>query len=607
MVGPKPLALRRQRGAAVSQRAKSKSFRLQADVVVDTDVFHLNERFSYAIPIDLESQICRGSIVNIPFSSTNKIGVVVSVDNVTEGNLKWISSLASNYVIPENLMTLMSVLENEYICHPFDLFRSVLPPLSKLRKDISLPVPYEKSKTPSSAHFVRLEAGEDPIALILNRILRNADKRRIIIFPTLRQLREFCERANHLRIDVVELGAHVIPSLRKSRYEKAEQSLCIAGMRSAIFAPQKDTDEIIIVDEFSHHFQEQRSPYWNLRDVALQRALIDNSELFFVGITPSLELYRKISAGDVSVVRKRIIPSLTKRLQIFTFPDDYIRSIRSAIKGGSVLLSVAEKHFANTFVCHTCRNVSRCSCGGKLFLPKRNLFKCSLCSRESQDWRCQECGSKKIVMLSAGVERISEEIRRSFPNTAVYTSTKERELPNISHKCLVIATPGMEPKLAGGYAAIILLNGMEQLGRPSIHAEEDLFHQWFNTLIQLEKGGLIYSSLPAAHRISQALIAMNPMKYLSSELEDRKKYELPPFSCLIALTGRSENLSGLRNRIAREFPKCKVNLSSDAREITIICSQDDEANLTASLRALQKVRSIKRLPLLKIAKNPLDI
>ncbi len=607
MAVTKPLTLRRQQSSGVAQRSGSKKFRLQAQVIVDNEVFHLNQSFSYAIPETLETSIQRGSVVNIPFNTANKIGIVLSVDVATERNLKWITSLASNFVIPENLISLVIALELENVCHPFDLYRSVLPPLGKLKGELLYPPRARKLKGSSKASFVKLEIGENPTELIRNRILRDRTKRRITIFPTLRQLREFVGLMQLSKVEVVEIGPHLSPAILRKAYERALTSGCVAGLRSAVFAPVENVDEIIVVDEFSDHYVEQRSPYWNVREVALKRSEIDKCDLFFVGMTPSLELYRRIAEDEIGIVRKRNIATFTKRPRVNTAPQDYLKDVRSSLSVGSVLISVAGKHFANTFVCGKCRSNPRCDCGGKLFLPKRNVYRCSLCARETEKWNCRECGSTNIYMLSAGAERLSEELRRSFPNVSVYTCVEGKELPEISGTSIVVATAGMEPRVHGGYAAIILLNGLEQTGRPSIRSEESLFHRWFRTLSYLNRGGLIYSSLPAGHPISQTLISMNPTKYLDTQIQDRKKYSLPPMCNLIAIVSKGENLAGLKNRIEREFPLFKAHLSSDSHEITLLTDNAEAGQLIASLRALQKVRSVKKIQLLKIVRNPINI
>ena len=210
-------------------------------------------------------------------------------------------------------------------------------------------------------------------------------------------------------------------------------------------------------------------------------------------------------------------------------------------------------------------------------------------------------------MLSAGAERLSEELRRSFPNVPVYTCVEGKELPEISGTSIVVATAGMEPRIHGGYTAIILLNGLEQTGRPSIRSEESLFHRWFRTLSYLNRGGLIYSSLPSGHPISQSLISINPGKYLDSQMRERKNYSLPPLCNLIAIESKDENLSGLKSRIEREFPSVRAHLSSDSHEITLLADNAEQRQLISSLKALQKVRSVKKIQLLKIVRNPINI
>ena len=210
-------------------------------------------------------------------------------------------------------------------------------------------------------------------------------------------------------------------------------------------------------------------------------------------------------------------------------------------------------------------------------------------------------------MLSTGATKISEELGKSLPGVPIYTSVEGKELPVLEGTGVVVATSGMEPMCMNGYSAIILLNGSELIGRPFIRAEEDVFHRWFRTLHQLARNGEIYSSLPTHHRLTQALITMNPAKYLESELADRIRFSLPPTSAVIVIENSSENLSGLARRIRDEFQDVSVNLSHDTHSINVVVPYNREKDVTTSLRALQKVRSLKKLSLLRIEKNPVNL
>ena len=607
MAQTKPLTLRRQRAKPSSQFAASKKYEYQAEVVVDNGIFHLNEPFTYAIPSDLQDAITRGSVVKIPFASTITLGIVLSIQPASQGGLKKVESLASARQISEKLLQFSEKLIENYVCHPFDIYRSVLPPLSKASQFESTFDSHKQMTDSRTVNFVRVEPGENPQDLILSRISREARRRRLIIFPTVRQLRQFAARADEAGIRNVEYGSHQSMSERKKAYFEATISDCVLGLRSAIFAPMSHIDEIIVVDEFSDLYQEMKSPYWHLRDLALERSRIESCDLFFIGATTSLELFQRISRGEVLVARRRGFPNLGKRIRIHSAPAQYLPVIRSAIKNGSVLVSVAEKNFSNSFLCTRCRNVARCECGGKIIIAKRNQFRCSLCSTITEQWRCLECNSSSFRMLSTGATKISDELGRSLPGISIYTSVEGKEIPVLEERGVVVATAGMEPVCPDGYKAIILLDGSELIGRPVVRAEEDVFHRWFRTLHQLARNGEIYSSLPVHHRITQALITMNPGKYLETELADRARFSLPPCSTVISLQSTSEDLSGLARRMRDEFPDTTVNLSHDAHSINVVIPFNREKDVITSLRALQKLRSLKKLSLLRIEKNPVNL
>ena len=79
MAATKPLTLRRQRASSVSKSASLPTSNLQAEVLVDTGVYHLSEPYSYHVPVDLLGQVVVGSVVNVPFASSTKIGVVLKL------------------------------------------------------------------------------------------------------------------------------------------------------------------------------------------------------------------------------------------------------------------------------------------------------------------------------------------------------------------------------------------------------------------------------------------------------------------------------------------------------------------------------------------------
>lgn len=607
MAANKPLTLRRQRAASFYKSGSVPVSDLQAEVLVDTGVYHLSEPYSYLVPIDLLDQVVVGSVVSVPFATSTKIGVVLKVGPNKSAGLKRINSLVYDMPIQKTLLELADHISKTAVCAPFDAYRFVLPLAKKRYVTASNSSLTSTSRGSSTRSFVQTSIGEDSLELLTDRIARDPRKRRLLVFPTIREVQRFLNFCAGLESSIVEYGSTLSISARRQAFlDVASGAAQIAvGTRSAIFAPFPTLDEIIVVDEWSEHYREQRSPYWNLRDLALARARIEECNLFFLSSTPSLEVIDLIEHGEISYVRKSRLSSIRTRSSVTCASRPYIEIIRRALKDGPVLVTVAERNFSNLFICQKCRSVARCKCGGKIIMAKRGEFVCSLCSDSTDYWRCVECNGTQYVMMKSGIEKVMEEITKSLPNIPVFMSTRDKEISQVnSDPAVVISTSGMEPTAPNGFAAAVLLDGEELSSRPFIRAEEDLLQRWMKSLQRLRKGGEIYLSLPSTHRISQAIISNSPMRYFAIELSDRKKLGLPPSSIVIKIESKAESLTALRGRLNQQFPNSRIHLSSDARTVIMLQPSNENHDCLASLRALQKVRSAQAKEIFRISINP---
>jgi len=96
----KPLNLKRQRTIPAARRATEiKTGDLQAEVVLDVGIFHVEQSFTYAIPEQHKEQISVGSVVQVPFRNIKHIGMVVSVDSRNKRDLFSIDSLLASNVL----------------------------------------------------------------------------------------------------------------------------------------------------------------------------------------------------------------------------------------------------------------------------------------------------------------------------------------------------------------------------------------------------------------------------------------------------------------------------------------------------------------------------
>jgi primosomal protein N' (replication factor Y) len=602
----KPLSLRQQRAGNKKRNLRDSDVSIQAEVLVDTGVYHLNETYSYYVPRDLH-EISVGSVVAVPFNSMQTIGVVLNLGPVQRAGLKSVVALASNYEIPQTLMQMASTMTNMYICSLIDAYRFVLPPLSKKivsRENGNILLQNEKK---SKFSCVITNIGERLERTIHARVERVPNLRRICIVPTVKELENLCELFRQSGIAFVEYGSHLSSSQRASAYKEIAEGLTtlVVGTRSAIFAPMRNLDEIIVTNEAHEQMYEQRSPYWSVREIAKLRGTIEGAQVFFLSPAPSSDLMYEVDQERVAVISKKGFAGLRNRPRISCAPRNYLETLRRGMKEGPVLVTVAEKGFSNLFICKRCRNVARCKCGGRISIAQRNRFVCGLCSDENENWRCKECSSQDFVMLRTGGEKIVEELGKSLPGISIFLSTADKRINEIgADPVVIIATSGMEPTSENGYAAIALLNGEELMSRPFVRSDEELLQRWFNSLQHLRRNGEIFISLPAAHRLSQSIMVGDSTRFFKEELEERKTLGLPPANNLILVESKNESLSTLRGKLMKEFPESIANLSANSRLITIILPRESRAAIVASLKALQKVRSINRKDLLKITVNP---
>jgi len=221
----------------------------------------------------------------------------------------------------------------------------------------------------------------------------------------------------------------------------------VVGMRAAIFAPIPDLTEIYLHQENSEHYYERRTPHWNAREVAWIRSKLADVSLHITGYVPSLDVAIDIDKKEISYQARReklsVIsqPSTNGEL----IPTKIYQQVRKALSRGPVLFLVPAKGYATAISCAKCRNIALCECGGKLSKSSaKSEPNCVLCSKKYHNWKCGWCGEARVFLISRGIERLAEEIGKSFPNQVVIQSTASDPRDSVSSEAaLVISTPGV--------------------------------------------------------------------------------------------------------------------------------------------------------------------
>jgi primosomal protein N' (replication factor Y) len=142
-----------------------------------------------------------------------------------------------------------------------------------------------------------------------------------------------------------------------------------------------------------------------------------------------------------------------------------------------------------------------------------------------------------------GVDRTAEELGRAFPGATVVVSRAARRLPAVpAEGAIVLATPGIEPPVPGGYAAAVLLDGDILLARPDLRAGEEALRRWRAAAALVRPapdGGTVVVSADPASAAVEALVRGDPAHFAARELEERAALRLPPAVAAATLDGQA--------------------------------------------------------------------
>ncbi|MEV0993780.1 primosomal protein N' [Nonomuraea sp. NPDC050202] len=238
---------------------------------------------------------------------------------------------------------------------------------------------------------------------------------------------------------------------------------------------------------------------------------------------------------------------------------------------------------------------------------------CRWCGRVDADWRCPSCGSPRLRAVVTGARRTAEELGRAFPSVPVRTSGRDGVLATVpATRALVVATPGAEPVVEGGYAAAVLLDGWALLGRADLRAAEETVRRWMNAAALLRPAAELVVLGDAALPAVQALLRWDPITHAERELGDRAELGFPPAVRMATLTGAASAVRQMLDEVrlppdAQVLGPVPVDESGQERAM-IRVRRAGGAALAAALKGASGVRAARKTPdVVRVSVDPLDL
>jgi primosomal protein N' (replication factor Y) len=182
---------------------------------------------------------------------------------------------------------------------------------------------------------------------------------------------------------------------------------------------------------------------------------------------------------------------------------------------------------------------------------------------------------------------------------------------------LVLATPGAQPHVAGGYAAVVVLDAIRFFSHTDVNGQERARELLFETASLVNPDGQVLLVLDDTHPIVAALARWNVAPLLKRELAERAELMLPPsvMSAVLVMDQRSAAaiVSGLKKALGDERLPSSTRifgptiLPNGQAKIVMHVSHEQRLALGAVLHELQRKRSISKKDLLTLRIDPYSL
>jgi len=582
--------------------------------------------FHYAVPASLASLVQPGMRVQVPFGTKQSMGYVVSlgqqspVENVKE----ILSCIDQKPIISKELFSLARWLSETYMCSLGEALSAIAPAALKAPKRAAkedaatVPVPQVPSTpkvlTPSQQlvagrvkekilthtfetfllHGVT-SSGKTEVYLSLIAETLKTGRTAIFLLPEISLTPQFITIVQKRFPGLVGVWhSQVSPGERYRTWDAARSGRIkiMLGARSAVFAPFTDVGLIVIDEEHEPTYKQEHKPTYQTREVAIERARINNAVVVLGSATPALESYYRALQREYQLLEMperidaRVMPPvkvvearhLTKRSRILS--GQLIDALtRVLARREQAIIFLNRRGFAPGIMCHSCGQVWQCPrCAISLvFHREPEGLRCHYCGH-SEPWPgiCPHCGEKNLAVFGVGTQKVEQELKRLFPQGRIFrldrdTASKKGVYQQAyedfkNENCDILIGTQMVAK-GFDFPRVTLVGVIDAdtaLYLPDFHSSERTFQlitQVAGRSGRSDLGGEVI--LQTKHPGHYALAASQKHDYKAfykQELEFRRQMNYPPFCRLVNLMVRGrkeEKVAEVAQMIREELAKWK--------------------------------------------------
>lgn len=346
----------------------------------------------------------------------------------------------------------------------------------------------------------------------------------------------------------------------------------VIGVRSAVFLPFDNLGLVIIDEEHDPSYKQQEpAPRYGARDVARMLAQMHHAKVLLGTATPSCETYYQATHGAIGLV------TLTERFGEAQLPaiqfanvaaerrqktnkGEFTSALLNAIKStldnkGQVILFQNRRGHSPLVECEDCGWVPKCiNCSVSLtYHQYRHALICHYCGyREELPPQCPACGSKRILTLGYGTQRLEEELTLHFPESKISRMDLDTTRTRSGYESILGDFEKGETDILVGTQMVtkgldfdrVRLVGVFDADRMMHFPDFRSYERAFQLILQVsgrsgrrgDPGKVVIQTSNPMHPLFDYVLKHRVTEFLDAELRDRGAHAYPPFTRLIELT-----------------------------------------------------------------------
>ena len=562
-------------------------------VRVVPNVSGVNKTFDYLVPESLKN-VKVGSIVRVELQG-RRVDAWVIDEVVRPGLIKFKDVISLLSEGPSEEVVQLSQWAAQRFCGPV---RAVLSSASPSLRIKQLGTRHSGAARKSGQRGVVAEAEE----------LFDNQRGGVLVWPAPRPLRPVLEsgisRGRTLVVTPsVGFARTIAQALRREGlsvalmpddWQRAAEGVdVVVGARSAVWASIPELKSIIVLDEHDERLQDERSPTWHSRDVAIERARALGIPCLLVSPLPTVSAthwagsqavrFVEPASGDwpsIEVVDPYSDLGDEEKPQFGLLSSRLIEVLRD--KSKTVVCILNTKGRSRLLSCKACKAIIRCeNCDAAVIQNEEGILECNRCGAH-RPATCQSCSSNALALLRKGVAKMRDEIEKAALRQVVELSAETTVAANAA-SLVYIGTEAALHRVSSA-DVVVFLDFDNELFAPTYRAGEQAWTLLIHA-IRLLKGSsealIVLQSQDASNAQYNDFVSPEPQLLIEREQNKRKVMQLPPYAAMARVVFADPTFN------PADWAHCKLAFSSSVKTAEFLVRAENDEALSQGIAQLR--------------------